>query len=144
MALAPELQAVEAWLTFIEVALGAAAPPIRLWVCRGLGGGVDGRAGAASAGGLGVQLWPAALTLAARAAELGASAAARSACELGCGVGLAGLAWLHATTAAKDPAAGTGGAQLAGVERRLVLTDGDSECLVSPPPPPTLQLQAPA
>ena len=96
MAPAPELKAVEAWLTFIEVALGAAAPPIRLWVCRGLGGGVDGRAGAASAGGLGVQLWPAALTLAARAAELGASAAARSACELGCGVGLAGLAWLHA------------------------------------------------
>jgi predicted TPR repeat methyltransferase len=126
--LSPQLAAVEPWLRYLEMdvldprSTSAAAtppsPPLRLWACRGFGGG-DGNNGG-SAGGLGVQLWPAAITLAARAATY--AQAHHRVCDLGCGVGLVGLSWLHA---ARCTTAATAQMQ----RRRLVLTDADSECL---------------
>lgn len=109
---ASPLTAVAPWLRYLEVSVGpVGAEPLRLWASRGLGGG--------STAGLGVQLWPAAITLAERAAACGASH--RRVCDLGCGVGLVGLAWLHAAAAA---ATVTGGSE---ERRRLALTDGDEE-----------------
>ena len=162
--LSPQLAAVEPWLRCLEMdaalqpsdstaptddvsasyeqvagsgdSVTPRPPPLRVWACRGFGGG-DGNEGG-SAGGLGVQLWPAAITLAARTAAY--SQTHRSVCDLGCGVGLVGLAWLHAAAShtyacaaaeaaePKQRGSGTGAARQTG-RRRLVLTDGDSECL---------------
>lgn len=126
--MSPQLTAVEPWLRCLEIELAegnspvqdARTPPLHLWACRGLGGGDGNDAG--SAGGLGVQLWPAAISLAARAATYAEKH--HSVCDLGCGVGLVGLSWLHAAASA-SPGTDAG----ADARRRLVLTDADDECL---------------
>lgn len=134
--LSPELAIVEPWLrclefTGIEPVFSSpdmpAPAPLRLWACRGLGGGDGSEGGLASAGGLGVQLWPAAITLAARMASFSQSHS--SVCDLGCGVGLVGLAWLHAAMMASGADTHVSDASRPTQRRRLVMTDGDSECL---------------